>query len=73
MELRTLRSEHFQIKPKQWWRPSVRKAARLSLKVMESHVKEHEAEMQRRSMDLLLYGTAYCEAKYDIDLSSGER
>lgn len=56
-QVRVLRSQHFEARPKKWWKPSDRKAARVGLAVMEHNIDDFRREMQRKMSNFLLYGT----------------
>src|SRR3954453_13482477 len=56
MEVRTLRSEHFEISPKRWWSLKDRKAARLSLRVLEASAPQFHATLQGAVRDWLNTG-----------------
>jgi hypothetical protein len=59
LEIRTLRSEYFEIRPKHWWSQKDRKAARLSLKVLESQREEVFKETSKRLARELFFGESY--------------
>lgn len=53
---RTIRGEHFDVTVRRWWSPEKRRAARLSLRVLDASA-ERYAELARAAMrDAVLHG-----------------
>ena len=65
MELRTFHSKNFDIKVKRWWSPSARKAARLTLLLLEHHSYEIKVETQRLFSEFMLYGESLSTKKWN--------
>lgn len=56
LEIRTLHGEFFALRVKHWWKPKERKAARLSLKVLDAGQDEIYAEAKRMMNRALFFG-----------------
>lgn len=59
LEIRTLRSKHFEERLKHWWRPSDRRAARMSLPILENAYDEIYRDTQRQLTEEIFFGESY--------------
>jgi len=65
LEIKTLRSEWFEIRPKRWWSRKDRKAARLSLELLDSQREEIFKETSKRLAQELFFGSSYVKKDWE--------
>lgn len=66
LEIRTLRSESFELRLKRWWSPKDRRAARLSLRVLETDREKILREASKRLAQEIFFGASYIKKEWRL-------
>jgi hypothetical protein len=64
LEIKTLRSKHFEEPLKRWWRPSERRAARKSLVLLERAYDDIYKETQKQLAREIFFGESFSKKEW---------
>lgn len=57
--------EHFEVRPKHWWSPRQRKAAKIAARVMDYYADRTFAEAKRHPLNEAPYGVSCSRPRWD--------